>query len=193
MIDQRFILLGIGINAIGIIYYLIDTIKGKIKPHKVTFLMWSLAAGVAFLAQISQGIVWESLLTLSIGLSPLAIFIASFLNKKSHWELKEFDFACGALSMMGLILWQITSVANIAILFAILTEGAATLPTITKSYTHPETELAWTYLASAAAGVITLLIIKDWSFANYSFAAFYTIEMLIVYVLAEFKIGKLFT
>ena len=75
MLNEGFIFVGIAINAIGTIYYLKDTIKGKIKPNKVTFLMWFIAALVAFFAQVTQGVGIQSLVTLSFGLFPFSIFI----------------------------------------------------------------------------------------------------------------------
>jgi hypothetical protein len=42
------------------------------------------------------------------GFSPLLIFIASFLIKKAHWKPSTFDYACGALSSLALILCYLT-------------------------------------------------------------------------------------
>ena len=193
MLNEGFIFVGIAINAIGTIYYLKDTIKGKIKPNKVTFLMWFIAALVAFFAQVTQGVGIQSLVTLSFGLFPFSIFIASFLNKKAYWKISVFDSLCGVLSLIGLMLWQLTGIGNIAILFSIFAEGWATLPTVIKSYTHPETELAWTYLASVVGSIFALLTIRNYSFTNSSFVIFYTFEMSLVFIFSQFRIGKRIT
>lgn len=190
MLDPSFVLIGILINAVGTVYYLKETIKGKIKPNRVTFFIWSIAPLIVFAAQISQGVGIQSLLALSVGLFPLSIFIATFLNKKAYWKLNLFDFSFGFLALIGLILWQITKVGNIAISFSILAEGLATLPTIVKSFNYPETESAWPWFASFTAGTLTLLTIKEWNFASYGFPLFYTAEMLIIFILVQLKIGK---
>ncbi|OGK40456.1 hypothetical protein A3F34_03140 [Candidatus Roizmanbacteria bacterium RIFCSPHIGHO2_12_FULL_44_10] len=192
MLNEYFIFLGIAINGIGTIYYVRDTLKGKVKPNKVTFLMWSIAALVTFSAQVAQGVGMQTLVTLSFCLFPISIFLASFFNRKAYWKISIFDSICGLLSLVGLILWQLTGIGNVAILFSIFAEGWATLPTIIKSYTHPETELAWTYLASVVGSVLALLTIKNYTFANSAFVLFYTLEMFLVFVLAQFKLGKKF-
>src|SRR4051812_25550094 len=81
MINQNFIILGAIIASIGSLSYLIDTIKGKVKPNRVSFLLWSLAPLIAFVAELRQGDGLQSLLTFEVGFLPLTIFIASFFNK----------------------------------------------------------------------------------------------------------------
>lgn len=190
MISELLILLGIVINAIGTVSYILGTIKGKIKPNKVTFFVWSLAPFVAFLAQIQKGVGVQSWMTLSVGIFPLSIFLASFLNKKAYWKLLTRDIFCGILSLFGLILWYITKEGNIAIIFSMFSEVFATIPTIIKSYYHPETESAWPWLASVISGILTLVTITHWTFAAFAFPLLYTIEMFLLFLFIQFRIGK---
>lgn len=106
MIDERFTILGSIIVFIGGLSYLIDTVRGKVKPNKVSFLLWSFAPLIAFAAQIKEGVgFYLSLITFMAGAEPFAIFIASFFNKKAAWKINKFDLACGTVSILGLILW----------------------------------------------------------------------------------------
>lgn len=99
MLNENFVILGFVIQMLGSLRYLIKTIQGEVKPNKVTFFMWSLAPLIAFAAEIKQGVGIQSLMTFSVGFSPLVIFVASFLNKKAEWKLGPFDFICGTLSL----------------------------------------------------------------------------------------------
>jgi len=146
MLNENFVIVGAIIGAIGSLSYLIDTIKGKVMPNKVSFLLWALAPLIAFTAEIQKGVGIQSLMTFSVGFLPLTIFIASFFNKKSKWKLSRFDLICGAFSIVGLILWLITKEGNVAITFSIMADGLAALPTVIKSYFFPETENGWVYL-----------------------------------------------
>lgn len=190
MLNQSFVFVGIIISAIGLASYFIDTIKGKIQPNKVSFALWSIAPLVAFFAEIKEGVGVQSLMTLSIGLFPIFIFFATFVNKKAYWKISKFDLSCGLLSIIGLILWYITKVGSWAIFFSILADGLAYVPTITKAYRFPETESAWPWLATAISGLFTLLTITVWNFANFGFPAYYLIINLIVFAVVQFKIGK---
>src|SRR3989344_5145645 len=162
MIDERFIFLGVLFNVLGTISYLIETVKGRVKPNKVTWFLWALAPLIAFTAQMQQNVGLYAITTFAVGFGPLFIFFASFVNKKSGWKITNFDIYCGLFSLLGLVLWGITKVGNIAILFAILADALAAVPTIVKSYHHPETEDYRAYLYAAISAVITLLTIKNW-------------------------------
>ena len=74
MIDEKFVLLALLLNTYGDLKYLVATIKGQIKPNKVTWLFWAIAPMVAFSAEISKGVGWASIMTLSVGLNPLLVF-----------------------------------------------------------------------------------------------------------------------
>jgi hypothetical protein len=131
-------------------------------------------------------------MTFEVGFLPLTIFIASFFNKNARWKLTRFDLTCGVLSLIGLILWYITSSGNVAIVFSILADALAALPTLVKSFNFPETETSWTYFTSTLSAAITLLTVKVWDLANAGFPLYILIVTLLISVLVQFKIGKVF-
>jgi len=191
MINQNFVILGAIIAAVGSVSYLVDTVKGKVKPNRVSFLLWSLAPLIAFFAEINQGVGLQSLLTFIAGFLPLTIFIASFVNNKAEWKLNRFDLTCGAFSLIGLILWYLTKSGNIAIIFSIFADGLAAIPTVVKSFNYPETESSWPYFASTIFAAITLLTVKVWDLANVGFPMYILIVTLVISALVQFKLGKL--
>ncbi len=190
MIDQNFVIVGAIIAAAGSLSYLVDTLKGKVKPNRVSFLLWSLAPLIAFFAEVKQGVGIQALMTFIVGFLPLTIFIASFVNKKAVWNLTGFDLMCGALSIIGLVLWFITKSGNIAIIFSILADGLAAMPTIVKSFNYPETESAWPYFASTISAILTLLTVKVWNIANIAFPLYIVLITLVIFSLVHFKLGK---
>jgi hypothetical protein len=46
-------------------------------------------------------------------------------------------------------------------IFQHFADGLAALPTLIKAYKHPETELAWPWIATCIGIVLTLLTLKD--------------------------------
>lgn len=190
MINQNFVIVGAIIAAVGSLSYLIDTLKGRVKPNRVSFLLWSLAPLIAFFAEVKQGVGIQALMTFIVGFLPLTIFIASFVNKKAVWNLTGFDLMCGALSIIGLVLWFITKSGNIAIIFSILADGLAAMPTIVKSFNYPETESAWPYFASTISAILTLLTVKVWNIANIAFPLYIVLITLVIFSLVQFKLGK---
>lgn len=191
MLNTNFVIIGTIIGALGSIAYLIDTIKGKVKPNRVSFFLWSVAPIIAFAAMMEKGVGLESLMTLSVGILPLIIFVASFHNKKAEWKLSKFDILCGFLSILGLILWLITKEGNIAITLSIIADGLAALPTIVKAYKYPETEIAWPWIATSIGVLLTLLTITNITFANSAFNIYILFANTLIFTLVQFKIGKL--
>ena len=191
MLPSYFVVIGTLIGALGSVAYLIDTIKGKVKPNRVSFLLWSIAPFIAFAAQIKQGVGLEALMTFSTGFLPIMTLAGSFLNKKAEWKLTKFDLFCGFLSVVGLVLWQITKVGNVAIFFSILADGLAAVPTIVKAYKYPDTELAWPWIATCFGVFLTILTLKELSFANSGFIIYILIVDGIIFSLVQFRIGEM--
>lgn len=190
VINENFVIVGVILQSIGGFNYLVDTVRGKIQPNKVTWLLWSIAPLIAFAAEISQGVGIQALTTFIVGFVPLIIFLASFLNKKAEWKLGRLDFICGALSLIGIALWFITRQGNIAILFSIFADALAAIPTIVKSYYYPESENDAVYLVGVINAGIGLLVIKDWNFEHYGFPAYLLVLTIILVLLIRFRIGK---
>jgi len=191
MLDEKFIILGALLSFSGGLNYLINTIKGKTKPNRVSWFLWTLAPMIAFAAEIDKGVGLTSLMTFMTGFNPLLIIIASFLNKKSYWKLNKMDYVYGSISLFAIFIWQITGEGNLAILFSILADGLASIPTVIKSYRQPETESGLIFLFGMINAGITLLTIKDWTFAHWGFPVYIFLICVILYSLIKFKLGLL--
>lgn len=189
MISDKFVILGAALNLLGTSRYILDTLKGKTKPNRVSWFMWSLAPFVAFAAEINKGVGLQSLMTFMSGFCPLLILIASFANRKSVWRISKFDIICGALSLLGLVLWLSTRQGNIAIVFSIFADALAALPTIVKSYKEPESESWLAFFMAAISAGITLLALDHWTFANYGFPIYILSICIVLTILIKLKPG----
>lgn len=192
MISDKFVILGALINLTGTSTYIIHTLQGKTRPNRVSWAMWTLAPMVAFAAELGKGVGLQSLMTFVTGFSPLLILIASFVNAKSVWKLTQFDLICGILSLLGLSLWAVTREGNIAIIFSIIADGTAALPTLVKSYSEPSSESWIAFFTAAISAALTLLTIDNWTFANYGFPVYIFVICVTLVLLIKFKVGLKF-
>ena len=192
VLDERWVIFGAILSFSGTVTYLVETLRGKAKPNKVSWLLWAIAPLIAFGAEISQGVGLQSLMTFMVGFGPLVIFIASFVNKNAYWKLDKLDKVCGVLSVIGLALWLVTRIGNVAILFSIIADGLAGVPTVIKSWRAPETESPTIFLLSGVNAAITLMTIKIWNFEHYAFPVYILLICALLYGLIKFKIGKRF-
>jgi hypothetical protein len=85
----------------------------------------------------------------------------------------------------------VTSDANIAILFAIIADLAAAVPTIIKAWSHPETESAMLFWLGIINGAIGLLIVDTWSFEHYAFIGYIMLINLLLATLITFRPARL--
>ncbi len=113
------------------------------------------------------------------GFMPLLILLASFYNKNAYWKLGFLDYLCGVFAIISLFFWLFLKNPIIGFTFAILTDLIAYIPTLIKSYTHPETETPITYILSTISNTIGLLIINTWVFMSYGFNLYIVIANLI--------------
>jgi hypothetical protein len=149
--------------------YIRSMFKGGAKPNRVSWLMWSIAPFIAAAAAISNGVGWAALPVFMSGFSPLLIFTASFVAKKAYWKLASFDYVCGVLSGLALVLWYVTKDPNVAIAFAIASDGLAAIPTLTKAWNHPETESAWPFIVGVFNALTSFGAATMWTFSEYAF------------------------
>ncbi|MBU1292816.1 hypothetical protein KJ819_01975 [Patescibacteria group bacterium] len=166
------LLIGVLVASIGIFSYIRDTVRGKVKPNRVTWLLWAIAPLIATAAAISDGVGWAVLPVFLSGFGPLLVFIFSFVNKDSYWKLGRLDYICGLFSVLALILWAITNEPVIAIVFAIVSDAVAALPTVIKAWKYPETENAGPFLSglftsSTAFTAISAFRISEIAFPIY--------------------------
>ena len=68
MLDVHVVFIGAAIGLVGTSMYAYDTLRGLTQPNRVTWLLWTIAPGLAFLDELKQGVGLRSLMTFVIGL-----------------------------------------------------------------------------------------------------------------------------
>lgn len=169
---QYLVLLGAAVQLVGIASYIKDTLNGTTKPNRVSWLLWSIAPLIATAASLVDGVTWAVLPVFVAGFGPLLVLISSFFNSKAYWKLERFDYLCGLFSIMALVLWAITKEASIAVLFSIISDFFAAVPTLIKSWRYPETETAAPFTTGIFSALTSFVAIHAWIFAAYAFPAY---------------------
>lgn len=190
MIPEYFAVIGAVLASMGGLYYLYETITGKSKPNRVTWLLWGLFPMITFIAQRAQGVEGLSWATFVAGFTPFLIFGASFINKKAYWKSRPSDYYLMIGATFGIILWALTDNANLAILFALIADLLAAVPTIIKAYKHPETESWIAYGISAVGFGLGVLSIPVFNFENFAFIFYLFAANLLLAIFAVRKPTK---
>lgn len=166
---QYIVLIGAFVQLVGIFFYIRETVRGETKPNRVTWLMWSVAPLIGSVAAFSDGVRWAALPVFMSGFAPLLVFIASFVNSKPYWKLEKFDYFCGVCSILALVLWGITKEPLIAIIFSIASDGFAAVPTIIKSWKHPDSESVEAYTTGLFNSLTSFFALRTFGISELAF------------------------
>jgi hypothetical protein len=159
-------------SFLAALVYIRSMFRRQTKPNRVTWFMWCIAPFVATAASVSSGASWAAVPVFMSGFGPFLIFVASFFSKNAYWKNTSFDYACGLLSGLALVLWYVTSNPNVAIVFAILSDALAAVPTLIKAWHNPETESAWPYIVGTFTPMTSFLVASAWTFSVLGFPTY---------------------
>jgi len=191
MLPEQIIYIGIITGLITSLWYIKSIFYGTTKPNLVSWVLWMLAPFIAVFFQLKAGAGLSIVPVFMAGFGPFLVIIFSLWNKNAYWKINAFDLICGFFSVMALITYIFTYNLEISILFAIVSDGLAAIPTLVKSWKFPETENSVTYLGGIFSSTLSLLIIDNWIFSIYSFNIYLILmNIAIVFCIYNKKIFK---
>ncbi|MBA4023550.1 MAG: hypothetical protein C0482_14410 [Gordonia sp.] len=169
MIDPRFVLIGAALSMVGSSWYAVLTVRGVVRPNRVSWFLWAAAPAIAFGAQVGDGVGLPAVTTLAVGLGPFVIFCASFANPSSYWRVSRFDLWCGVGAAVALLLWLVLDDPVLAVLTAVAADAIGGIPTVIKAWRRPDTERGFVYLFGTANGTLALLSLSAFDVAAVAF------------------------
>ena len=189
MLPENIIYFAVFLNLLGHLLYIGSILKGYAKPSLVSWFFWTLAPFIGVFFQYKAGAGLSMLPIFIAGFGSLVIMIVAILTKNGFWKITSLDLYCGLFSALALIFYIFTHNLGISILFAILSDALASVPTIVKTWNFPETENWGPYFLPIFSNIAGLLIIKDWSFSIYSFGIYFLIlDITIIFCIYRKKI-----
>ncbi len=172
MLPQQIVWIAIFLELLGSFWYIKEIIYGDTRPNLVSWSLWLLGPFLGFFFQIKAGATASAWPIFMAGFGPLLVVIVALILKKSYWKLRIFDIVCGMFSVFALMLYILTHNLAASIVFAILSDFLAFVPTYLKGWRFPETESIFASVCYAVANVFGLLIIEQWTFTIYSFGLY---------------------
>lgn len=156
------------LGTIAYMPYVFDTLKGRTRPQRASWLIWSILSSITFFSQLSEGAT-DSLWFAGVKVSgTLVIFLLSiswgaggFLNRKD----------CVILVAAGFGLWLSytteTALYALAITISIGLLGGAI--TVVKAYFDPDSETISAWTLSFFASILAIVAVGriDWMILAY--------------------------
>ena len=172
-------------SLLAAIVYIRSMFRGQTKPNRVSWFMWSVAPLVGTAAAVSNGVGWAVIPVFMAGFCPFLIFTASFFSKKAYWKHTSFDYICGALSALAIVFWYLTSNPNVAIVFAIISDALAAIPTLTKAWHNPETESVWPFIVGTFSPMTSFLVATTWEFSELAFPLYLIVISFLTFLIVS--------
>lgn len=123
---------------VGNIPYLVDVVKGRVKPHPYTWFIWTIVSCVVFFGQVAKGAGIGAIPTLVSEIFTLIIFLFSL--KYGFKNPPKSDKYFLIIALLGLIPWILTKDPTISIIIVVSIDLIAFIPTLRKTYYHPKSE-----------------------------------------------------
>jgi membrane-bound ClpP family serine protease len=144
--------------------YLIQTIRGTIKPHPFSWILWALLTFIAFFAQFLDNAGPGAWVTGVVGTMTLLIALAS--TKNGFQNIKRADIAMFVIGLFTIPLWIATEDPTLSVIIVVAIDLIAFAPTYRKSYYNPYDEPLYLYSWNVLRHVITLFAIVNITIAT---------------------------
>ena len=147
--------LGVLAGVVGIadtIPYVRDTIRGSTRPHRGTWLIWSVLAIVVFLSQRADGATWSLIMAAAQAVLTGAIFLLSI--RRGEGGLSPADVLMLTLAGGGVIGWIVADEPVIATACVVAADLIGAAMMVPKTYRDPGSETLATFALASLSGAL---------------------------------------
>lgn len=156
--------------TVEFIPYIRNILKGKTKPQRTTFFIYTVINTISFTSQLAKGATNSLWLPFVFFSGTLIVFLLSVKRGVGGFQTK--DYIVLVIAGFGLLAWYLSKEAAIALYSVILIDAAGTYLTIEKAYKHPESETLITWVLSSLAGFLAFLSVGSLNSVLISFPLF---------------------
>lgn len=154
--------------VVGNVSYLKDTFRGRVRPHPYTWLVWTIVSCVTFFGQVQKGAGIGALPTGVAELFTVVIFLVSlkhlFSGTLAH--IRKIDTYFLIIALLGLIPWALTHDPTTSVIVVVAIDVVAFIPTLRKTWVHPESEHPLLYEMNVARHGLTLFSLGAYNIAT---------------------------
>lgn len=151
------------INTIGTVPYVVDIFRGKTKPERAMWWVYSALFTVLFVAQMDAQAGWLLVATGGYIFSSTLIAVLSLRYGYGKFHLR--DTISLAVAALGLLAWQLTNSPLLAIIMVVIVDFAGFWLTLVKTWHAPHSETLIAWQLSLVATLFSIVSISKWSWA----------------------------
>jgi hypothetical protein len=139
------------LGVVGTLPYMRDTLRRATRPHRGAWLIWSVLAVVAFLAQRADGASWSAVMCGAQAVTNGAVFVLAL--RRGTGAVALGDRLLLLLAAAGVTGWLVAGDPLIATGCVIVADVIAAALMLPKSWCDPGSETLSTFVLASISGV----------------------------------------
>ncbi len=163
MMFQIFAAVSVVFFLLAVPPYIIDTLKGKTKPERATWFVFSVLGIIAFISQAKLGATWSLVFSGVDTLGSLIILGLSIKSGVGGWT--RLDRIALVIAATGVVIAVFAHQPIIALLGNIMADISGTILTMYKTFHAPDTETTISWLLTGTSAFMGVLSVGSWNIA----------------------------
>ncbi len=159
------------IAMFAVVPYIKDILHGTTRPNIFSFALWEMLLLISALAQFSSGSSYSIVFIIG-DLIGTGLVVLLCLFGYGYGKYGKLEWACTALAVAAIVSWQITALPVLAIVFAVVADALAAIPTVVKTFKDPWSEAPAQWLLIAFASVLAISSTTIFDLPNTIFPAY---------------------
>lgn len=139
------------VSTVDAVPYVRDILRGRTRPHRGTWCIWSALGIVAFCSQLADGASW-SLLMIGVQAASMALVFALSI-RRGVGRLGPVDVTLLGVATAGVVGWYVSSDPFTATVCVVVADLAGVLLMLPKAWRDPGSETPSSFLLAGVAGV----------------------------------------
>jgi hypothetical protein len=137
--------------------YVRDILRGRTRPYRATWLIWSALGVLTFCSQVADGGTWS---VAAVGVQAAAtMFVFALSIRRGEGGVRPTDAALLLLAAGGAGLWVLWSEPVVATLFVIAADAVGVAMMLPKARHDPWSETRSSYVLASASGVLSTIAV----------------------------------
>ncbi|MFI5275198.1 MAG: hypothetical protein ACHQT5_00040 [Candidatus Saccharimonadales bacterium] len=150
--------------------YLFDILKGKTKPQRTTWFIWTFLGSIAFTSQLKLGAHWSLVYVGLNVVGNLAVFLLSLKFGTGGW--RKLDVLALFIACMGVTMSFLFTNPLMALSGSIVADFAGSSLTLYKVYLDPSSETSITWFFIGTSSLFAALAVGKWDFSLLLYPAY---------------------
>ena len=148
-------ILGLLAGLVGVadtLPYVRDTVRGRTRPHRGTWLIWGVLAVVTCVSQRAAGASWSLVLTASQAVLTGVVFALAV--RHGEGGVTAFELSAMAVACAGVAGWVLARESLVAVACVIAADLSAAAMMTPKTYRDPHSETLAMYALASVGGAL---------------------------------------